>query len=280
MYRIISPLIIGVFFLSLWEIFVWYQININGDLLFQYILPSPSQIFQSLWSDRILLLTSLFMTLKVTFYALIFSIIVGVGLAILFSQSRTIEMNFSPYVIILQVTPLVAIAPLILIWINKLDDNGFILEFFSLLGLSKTQLSLVSCAWIVALFPIFSNSLAGFKSTNEDLENLFKIYKSSRWQVLWHLKFKSALPYFLTGLKISGGLALIGAIVAEFVLGTAGFESGLASRILEASYNLRIDQMFASLVLISLSGICVYFITHFISYLLLRNWHESFLNYK
>lgn len=177
----------------------------------------------------------------------------------LFTQSKWLEMALLPYAVILQVTPIVAIAPLIIIWAGDID------------------LSLLICAWIVAFFPILSNTILGLNSADHNLINFFQLHGATRWQTLRHLKLPAALPYFLAGLRISGGLALIGAVVAEFVAGTGGAESGLAYRILEAGYQLKIPRVFAALLMISLSGIAIFLATSLISHLLLRRWHESAL---
>ncbi|MGD9740989.1 MAG: ABC transporter permease, partial [Bauldia sp.] len=168
-----------------------------------------------------------------------------------------IELAFLPYAVILQVTPIVAISPLILIYAPT------------------TQVALLICAWIVAFFPILSNTTQGLKSTDHNLLNLFDLYGASRWQQLVYLKIPNALPYFLAGLKIAGGLALIAAVVAEFAAGSAGAGSGLAFRLLESQFRLNIPRLFASLFLLSVTGVLIYGATSLLSYLLLRKWHES-----
>jgi len=249
--RILAPLAIGVIVLGLWEFAVrWNEIP-------SYVLPGPILVGQTLIADWGTLSGSLWITLKITFMALAAAIVVGVTLAVLFSQSKWLEMALLPYAVILQVTPIVAIAPLIIIWANDID------------------LSLLICAWIVAFFPILSNTILGLNSADHNLVNLFELYGASRWQTMRYLKLPAALPYFLAGLKISGGLALIGAVVAEFVAGTGGSASGLAYRILEAGYQLKIPRVFAALVMISLSGIAIFLATSLISHLLLHRWHES-----
>ena len=215
------------------------------------------QAYVGLQNDWGTLSESLWITLRITFAALIAAITVGVSLAIIFTQSKWLEKSLFPYAVILQVTPVVSIAPLIIIWVGDIN------------------LSLLICAWIVAFFPILSNTILGLNSADHNLINLFQLYRASRWQTLRYLRLPAALPYFLGGLKISGGLALIGAVVAEFVAGTGGSASGLAYRILESGYRLQIPRMFAALLLISLSGIAIFFLTSWISYLLLRHWHES-----
>ncbi|MBX9907263.1 MAG: ABC transporter permease [Beijerinckiaceae bacterium] len=239
--------------LGLWEFAVWW------NAIPQYILPGPILIGQTLIADWGTLSSSLWITLKITFMALAAAVIVGVTLAVLFTQSKWLEMSLLPYAVILQVTPIVAIAPLIIIWAGDIN------------------LSLLICAWIVAFFPILSNTILGLNSADHNLINLFQLYGATRWQTMRYLKLPAALPYFLAGLKISGGLALIGAVVAEFVAGTGGSASGLAYRILEAGYQLKIPRVFAALIMISLSGIAIFLATSWISHLLLRRWHESAL---
>jgi NitT/TauT family transport system permease protein len=224
-----------------------------------YILPGPVLIAETLVSDWGTLSQSLLITLRITFAALIAAITVGVALAVTFTQSKWLELSLFPYAVILQVTPVVSIAPLIIIWVGDIN------------------LSLLICAWIVAFFPILSNTIQGLNSADHNLIDLFQLYRASRWQMLRHLCLPAALPYFLAGLKISGGLAPIGAVVAEFVAGSGGNSSGLAYRILESGYQLRIPRMFAALLLISASGIAIFLVTSGIAHLALRRWHESAL---
>ncbi|MBI1261383.1 MAG: ABC transporter permease subunit [Rhizobiales bacterium] len=252
--RIIAPLLVGLAFLLLWEGLVHvYDIP-------SFVLPAPSRIAESFWLNAGSLMGSLWITLKITLSAFLLAVVGGVGLAILFSQSRTVEMALFPYAIILQVTPVVSIAPLILIWV----------------GFERTQLALLILAWIVAFFPILSNTTLGLRSADHNLRDLFRLYGASRWQVLTELQLPGALPYMLAGMKISGGLALIGAVVAEFVAGS-GTSSGLAWRIIEAGNRLDIPKMFAALFLLSALGIAIFFILTLIEHLALRRWHESAL---
>jgi NitT/TauT family transport system permease protein len=248
---IVAPVAVGVLFLMLWEGGVrWADTPV-------YVLPPPSAIAVSLWIDGPSLLGSLLVTLRVTLAALAAAALIGGGIALLFSLSRIIELSLSPYAVILQVTPIVAIAPLILIWVRQ------------------PFLALLVCAWIVAFFPIVSNTTVGLNSADRNLLALFRLYGASRSQTLRYLRLPTAMPYFMAGLRISGGLALIGAVVAEFVAGTGGAETGLAFRILEAGYRLAIPRLFAALFLLSLAGIVIYLVLDFLSRRLLRNWHES-----
>ncbi len=249
---IIAPIVIGVLALAVWEIVV----RVNN--VPTYVLPGPIAIGHALVSDWGLLSTALWTTLQIALAALAGAVLVGVVLSVLFTQSKWLELSLFPYAVILQVTPIVAIAPLIIIWTNN-----------------NIPLSLFICAWIVAFFPILSNTILGLNSVDHNLINLFQLYGASRGQTLWYLRLPASLPYFLGGLKISGGLALIGAVVAEFVAGTGGSASGLAYSILEAGFQLKIPRMFAALLLISLSGIVIFLITSWIAHLLLRHWHES-----
>jgi NitT/TauT family transport system permease protein len=248
---IAAPLAVGAVFLVLWEAAVRIE-----DIPV-YILPGPLSIARALWTDGPSLLGSLLVTLRITLAALAAAAILGGGIALLFSLSRLLEISLFPYAVILQVTPIVAIAPLIIIWVQQ------------------PFLALLVCAWIVAFFPIVSNTTVGLNSADRNLVALFRLYGASPAQTLRYLKLPTALPYFLAGLRISGGLALIGAVVAEFVAGTGGTETGLAFRILEAGYRLAIPRLFAALFLLSGTGIVIYLVIDFLSRLLLRRWHES-----
>ncbi|MEO0382267.1 MAG: ABC transporter permease [Pseudomonadota bacterium] len=239
-------------------IFGWHQIVAVNEIP-HYILPGPGRVWDTLIADWRVLFDALSITMMITAAALLAAIIGGAGLAILFKQSRLMEMSLYPYAVILQVTPIVAIAPLIFIYV---EDR--------LLGL-------LICAWLVAFFPVLSNTTLGLNSADHNLRDLFKIYGASRWQRLLHLELPSALPYFLGGLRIAGGLALIGAVVAEYVAGTGGIGSGLAFTILEAGYRLNIPRMFAALILIAATGVVIYAALSFLSWLLLHKWHESAL---
>jgi len=249
--RILMPVLIGALSLGAWE---W---AVHAYAVPHFILPSPSRIWSQLLRDWHSLSISLWITLQITFAALAVAAAAGLLLAILFAQSKWVELSLFPYAVVLQVTPIVAIAPLIIIWV---DD---------------VRLALLICAWIVAFFPILSNTTLGLNSVDHNLVDLFRLYRASRFQALVFLRLPAAMPFFLAGLRISGGLALIGAIVAEFVAGTGGRASGLAYRILEAGYQLQIPRMFAALLLICISGIAIFLVLGLIQHLALRRWHES-----
>ncbi|RWK40777.1 ABC transporter permease [Mesorhizobium sp.] len=251
--RWLLPLAIMVLAIWLWDrICVWNDIP-------KYILPRPGVVLQTLFDDAGLLFSSLLVTLRITFLSLLLAVVGGVGLAVLFTQSKWVEMSFFPFAIVLQVTPIVAIFPLINIYV----DN------------QTTKLLL--CAWIVAFFPILSNTTLGLNSVDRNLRDMFRLNGATRWQQLRYLRLPAAMPYFLGGLKIAGGLSLIGAVVAEFVAGAQGQSSGLASRIIEAGYRLNAPRLFAALILISFTGILIFLVLSLISHLILRRWHESAL---
>ncbi|MEH6491792.1 ABC transporter permease [Halopseudomonas sp.] len=251
--KIAAPLAVGVFFLLCWEIAV------VAFEMPKYILPGPIEIMKSLVADWATLLNALMMTLKITLLAFVIAVVLGVAASLLFIQSKWIELSLFPYAVLLQVTPVVAIAPLIIIWV---DD---------------TTWALTVCAVIIAIFPIISNTTLGLRSVDPNLLSMFRMYRTSRWQELTRLRIPGALPYFFGGLRISCGLALIGAVVAEFVAGTGGSKAGLAYLILQSGYNLQIPRMFAALVLITLTGIALFALMVWLSDRALRNWHESAL---
>lgn len=248
--KILPFVVFGVALLT-WELIV----RINQ--IPHYILPAPTLIAKTLWDNLGSLMVSWWFTMKITFGALILAVVGGVALAMLFALNKWVELSLYPFAIVLQVTPIVAIAPLILIFINS------------------TTAALLLCAWIVAFFPILSNTVIGLRSADHNLRDLFALYRASPWQTLRHLLIPSAMPYFIAGLKVAGGLSLIGAVVAEFTAGAAGKETGLASRILEASFRTEIPKMFAALVLVSLTGILIHLIFNAVSKLVLGSWHES-----
>jgi NitT/TauT family transport system permease protein len=249
----VLPLAIMVFAIWLWDrICVWNEIP-------QYILPRPGVVLATLYTDAGLLFSSLLTTLRITFLSLALAVAGGVGLAVLFAQSKWVEMSFFPFAVILQVTPIVAVFPLINIYVDNQTAK------------------LLLCAWIVAFFPILSNTTLGLNSVDRNLIDLFKLNGATKWQQLWYLRLPAAMPYFLGGLKIAGGLSLIGAVVAEFVAGSTGQSSGLASRIIEAGYRLNAPRLFAALILISFTGILIFLALSLVSHLILRRWHESAL---
>jgi NitT/TauT family transport system permease protein len=250
--RILLPVIVLAAGLLIWEVVV----RLNN--IPPYVLPSPTAVFKTLIDDWPVLWQSLLTTLLTTVEGFIAAAIGGIGLALLFNQSKWLEYSLFPYAVILQVTPVIAIAPLLLIYLPQ-------------------QTAVVVCAWIVGFFPVLSNTTLGLNSVDRNLAGLFQLYGASRMQTLQLLKLPSALPYTLGGLRIAGGLSLIGAVVAEIAAGSAGAGSGLAYRIAESGYRLNIPRMFAALFLLSVAGIVIYGLLALTSHLILRRWHESAL---
>ncbi|HUN97158.1 MAG TPA: ABC transporter permease [Bradyrhizobium sp.] len=248
---VVPPVVVGLLVLAVWEVCC------RIFSIPSYLLPSPSEILRTFVTSAPDLLKSLAVTLRVTLIALGLSVAIGTTIAFLFVQSPIIERSFFPYAIILQVTPIVAIAPLIIILVKN------------------TQGALIICATIIAIFPIISNTTIGLRSVDGGHQDLFAINRASRLQNLVYLRIPSALPYFFAGLRISSGLALIGAVVAEFVAGTGGRGAGLAYEILQAGYQLDIPRMFAALFLITLAGIALFTIVVGLSKLALGSWHDS-----
>jgi NitT/TauT family transport system permease protein len=248
--RLLAPAVVLALGVAVWDLIV----RLNG--IPPYILPGPGLVLSTLVDDRAILWASLLATLETTVEGLALAVVGGVGLAVLFNQSRLVERSLYPYAVILQVTPVVAIAPLLLIYLPQ-------------------QAAVLACAWIVAFFPMLANTTLGLNSVDHNLADLFRLYGATRWQVLTGLKLPAALPHMLAGLKIAGGLSLIGAVVAEIAAGSAGAGSGLAFRIAESGYRLNIPRMFAALLLLSLAGIAIFALLSWLSYLVLRRWHES-----
>jgi NitT/TauT family transport system permease protein len=234
---------------------IWHAI-VDSLALPPYLLPGPGLVARTLVDDWGVLSESLVATLATTLEGFALAVIGGIGLAVLFNLSRLVEYSLYPFAVILQVTPVVAIAPLLLIWLSQ-------------------QGAVLACAWIVAFFPVLANTTLGLNSVDHNLADLYRLYGASWDQRLFYLKLPSALPQMLTGIRIAGGLSLVGAVVAELSAGSAGAGSGLAYRIAEAGYRLNIPRMFAALLLLSIAGIVIYFALAGLSHLLLRRWHES-----
>lgn len=249
--RIAAPALIAVLLLAAWQaLVVVYDVPV-------YIVPSPLVVLRTLAADRALLADALGVTLGIALTALALAVVVGTLVALLFVQSRWIEMSLFPYAVLLQVTPIVAIAPLIIIWVKD------------------TRIALVLCAVVVAIFPVISNTTLGLRSVDPGLLNLFRMCRASRWQILVRLRIPGALPYFFGGVRIASGLALIGAVVAEFVAGTGGTGAGLAYQVLLAGMQLNIPRLFAALLVIAVTGVVLFGITVAISHVALSRWHES-----
>ena len=248
--RVVLPLATLALAVLAWELVV----RINH--IPPYVLPAPTLVAQTIVTDWQTLGQALLVTLTITVEGFVLAVVGGVGLAILFNQSRLVEYSFYPFAVILQVTPIVAIAPLLLVYLPQ-------------------QGAVLACAWIVAFFPVLANTTLGLNSVERNLRDLFELYGATRVQVLLRLKLPAALPYMLAGFKIAGGLSLIGAVVAEIAAGSAGAGSGLAFLIVESGYRLNIARMFAALLLLSAAGIAIFGLLSLAAHLTLRSWHES-----
>jgi NitT/TauT family transport system permease protein len=246
------PALGGAIFLGGWETLV----RVLG--VPKFILPAPSLIFETLIKDRASLLEALGFTATITLSAFVLAMLSGIALGVALTQNRTVERTFWPYAVMMQVTPVIAIAPIIVIWV----------------GLDRVWLALLILAWLVAFFPILSNTAAGMKSVDHGLSNVFDLCGASRWKRFRYLQLPGALPYILAGARISSGLSVIGAVVAEFVAGS-GSATGLAWVIVESGSLLNVPRMFAALFLLSAFGITIWLVMSAVQRALLRRWHES-----
>ncbi|WP_404808335.1 ABC transporter permease [Mangrovibacter yixingensis] len=251
MRRAVWPVLLGLVVIGAWEVcFRQFAVPV-------WLAPKPSDIAIVLCQQWPALLGSFWVTLKVTLLAFMLAVCIGTAVAFLFVQSRVIESCLMPWAILFQVTPVVAIAPLVIIWIHN------------------TTLALVVCAMLVAVFPVLTNTTLGLRSVSPGLVNLFRINQATRWQELMRLRLPAALPHFFSGLRVASGLALIGAVVAEFVAGTGGTGAGLAWQILQAGFQLNLPLMFAALFLITCTGLGLFCLMSLLSHYFLRHWHES-----
>jgi len=253
--RIAYPLLVGILFLAGWQALV------TGLDLPPYLVPSPALMIKTLVTDWPALGVALLVTVRITLLAFVVATVTGVLISFLFVQSRLIETAFFPFAVLLQVTPIVAVAPLVIIWVKD------------------PAIAMIICAALVALFPVIANTTLGLRSVDPDLLSYFRLQRATRTQILLRLRIPSSLPYFFGGLRISSGLALIGAVVAEFVAGTGGTGAGLAYQIMQAGFQLNIPRMFAALLLISLTGMALFTIMAWLSRAALGSWHASEISY-
>lgn len=250
--RVALPIIVFALVIAMWAAAVWsWQIK-------PYVLPAPGVVLQTLVTDWPLLSQSLLVTLLTTVEGFVLASLGGFILAVLFDLSRYVEYSLYPYAVILQVTPVIAIAPLLLVYLAQ-------------------PTAVLVCAWIVAFFPVLANTTLGLRSVDRNLVDLFRLYGASPARVTWDLKLPAALPHVLAGLRIAGGLSLVGAVAAEIAAGSGGAGSGLAFRIMEAQYRLNIPRMFAALLLLCVAGLVIFYLLALINHLALRRWHESAL---
>lgn len=250
--KYVVPLAVGVAAIAFWE----WRVHALG--ISPLVLAAPSDIWHAFLENFATLMAALWFTVKITIEAFVLATLGGVAFAVLLSLNRVVEYALYPFAVVLQVTPVVAISPLLLIWF----------------GYEHVNEVLVTLAWIIAFFTVLSNTLTGLRSADHNLRDLMKLYGASRWQVLWRLQLPSALPYLLAGMKISGGLALIGAVTAEFVAGS-GNDLGLGWVITLASRSLDTAEQFAALALLSILGVTILFAMTALEWALLHRWHDS-----
>jgi len=236
-----------------------WEAGVRGLGIAPVLLPAPSLILKTMIADAPLLFGSLLVTLRITFLALLIATLSATALAILFASSRLMERALFPLAVVLQVTPIIAIAPLLLVYMEP-------------------QSAVLACAALVAFFPILSNTALGLASADRQLRDLFTLYDANWLKTLLYLRLPTALPYFLGGLRIGGGLALVGAVVGEIAAGSAGAGSGLAWRIIEAGHRLNIPRMYAALVLIAIAGVAIFALFSALQRVALRRWHASELS--
>lgn len=234
MSRILSPLLLIAILLGIWEA-ACRLLDIPI-----YFLPPPSAVVASLIERAPVLAGSAWQTFRMALQALLVAGLLGGGLALIVSMNRAAENAVRPLAVALQVTPIVAIAPLVLIWA----------------GLDHPDRAVIALAAAVAFFPIFSGVLTGLHSADRDLERLFDLYGATPLQRLLRLRIPSAAPFALEGLRVAAGLSVIGAVVAEFVSGS-GASQGLAWRLLEAGNRLRTADMLAALVWLMAMGLAL-----------------------
>ncbi len=246
------PVLAGVIFIGGWE-FLVRALSVS-----KFILPPPSAIAATFVNERWAIWQALQYTAAITIGAFIAAVVTGIIFGVLLTSHRRVESTFWPYAVTMQVTPVIAIAPLVIIWV----------------GLDRVWLSMLILAWLVAFFPMLSNTAVGMKSADHGLRNVFELYEASRWKRFRYLQFPAALPYILAGARISAGLSVIGAVVAEFVAGSGG-SRGLAFMIVESGTLLNIPRMFAALFTLSIFGMSIWYLNAVIQRLLLRRWHES-----
>ncbi|PRO66429.1 ABC transporter permease [Alkalicoccus urumqiensis] len=222
-----------------------------------YILPAPTDIAIAAAENAERLQTAVLSTMLSSVVGFIASVVLGIGAAVLMASSKMVERSLYPYAIILQTIPVVAIAPIIVIWFGS--------------GLN----AIMMIAFIIAFFPMVSNTLIGLNATEKNMKDLFHLYNASRWQVMWKLRFPAALPFIIGGMKISCTLAVIGAIVGEYIAGGSGGSGGLGYAITVAASRLQTPYLFTLGLSASVFGIVFFLTVNYFSSRLLRSWHDS-----
>jgi NitT/TauT family transport system permease protein len=230
-----APLLAGLIMLAAWEgLTRFYDVP-------RVVLPPPSAILEALFSRGNILIPAAAVTMGLALIALLISIMLGTGVALLFARVPILERALAPYALVLQATPIIAIAPLVIIWS----------------GIEHPRRAILILAVIVAVFPVLTSALAGLKAVDAKLDRLFKLYRATSFQRFIRLELPTALPFLIAGVKTAAGLSLVGVVVGEFVAGT-GATGGLSWRLIEAGNRLETATMFAALFLLAIMGLTLF----------------------
>jgi len=249
--RVTAPLGALVLFLAIWE-----GLTRALDVPL-YLVPPPSAVLSAGWAEASTLLVGALTTGRAALVGFALSAVLGVLAAIVLASSRLLERALYPYTVFLQTVPIVAIAPLLVLWFGP--------------GLRAVAVS----AFIVSVFPVIANALAGLRSVDPALRDLFRLYGASRTATLWKLELPSAVPEIVTGLRVASGLAVIGTIVGEFVAGFAEGAPGLGILVLSSYRQLRTDVLFAAVLAAAGLGLSLFAAVNLLGTILLRRWHAS-----
>ena len=249
--KYLGPIAAFVLFISLWQ-----AIPTLLDIK-PFILPKPTDVVNAAIKDWDLLWPAMQITVVEAVIGFILSAVIGIGVSILLASSRIIEISLYPYAVILQTIPVIAVAPIVVIWFG----SGFN--------------SIVIISFLIGFFPIVSNTLMGLNSVDKNMGDLFQLYNASKWQTMWKLRIPAAMPYMMSGLKVSCTLSIIGAITGEYIAGIGGGKGGLGYAITVAAVQLKTPYLFACAIAGAIFGIVFYLLVSFISRLVLKSWHES-----
>lgn len=244
---------------ALAAISLWFLLSITIFRGKGYLLPGPQEVGAAFSENSIAILGATLTTLKEATFGYLTAIILGVSFAAILSQSRVLERSFYPYAVLLQTVPVVAVAPLIVLWFGYGDTSVIIISL------------------IISLFPIINNSLLGFRSTSRNLIELFAMHRTSRLDSFWKLRLPGALPSIMAGLRISAGLSVIGAIIGEFIIGSGNSQGGLGVQIIFAQGRMYTALLFAEVISATGLGFLFFTAISLVGNLLLRHWHESAL---
>lgn len=243
------PLLVLVLGMVLLELYVRWR----GTPI--YLVPRPSKVLTTLVDERAYLVAALWSTTKAALLGFSLSAVIGTAIALALGSSVWVRRAFSPYMVFFQTVPIIAIAPMLSIWFAP--------------GLK----AVAACAFIVSVFPVIANTLAGLVATDRALVDLFRLYGASGWAAMWKLRFPSSLPSAFTGLRVAAGLTVIGTVVAEFLVGELGESQGLGVVIVSASHNGHSDRVFAAVLLASALGLAMLGVVNLVSRLVLSHWY-------